>query len=224
MSNRSIKFAGHSFELHPSGAMFWNEKKTLVVGDLHFEKASSYHSTRQFLPPYDSVETLCLLTNVIKEFFPKRLIFLGDVFHDKRAWLRMLSSQREELKSLLSPFEIIWIEGNHDDGFVIPGYRSHADYRIDGLTFRHVTDLNSNNPEISGHFHPIAIVKHRGLSIRRACFVCAENRLLLPAFGALTGGLNVASAELTKFHGSKTQLYLLGKKSVYSIPFGFSED
>ena len=83
MSNRSTDFAGHGFDLHPSGALFWRDASLLIVGDLHLEKASSYHRSGQFLPPYDTAQTLARLAQVITELTPRRLLFLGDVFHDR---------------------------------------------------------------------------------------------------------------------------------------------
>ena len=89
MSKRLIEFAGQAMELHHSGALFWHQQRMLVVGDLHLEKASSYHRSGQFLPPYDTAETLRRLGVVISRFAPARLLLLGDVFHDGAAWQRM---------------------------------------------------------------------------------------------------------------------------------------
>ena len=114
MSNRTIDFAGHKMILHPSGSIFWPDQATLIVGDLHFEKASWYHNTGQFLPPYDSSETLKKLETVKSEFFPRRLILLGDVFHDNDAWHRMAQTDQEHLAKLLKGIETIYINGNHD--------------------------------------------------------------------------------------------------------------
>ena len=103
MSNRSTEFAGQSFELHPSGALFWRQASMLVLGDLHLEKATSYHRSGQFLPPYDTAQTLARLAAVIAETSPDRLLFLGDVFHDGAAWSRMAPDDRKTCLLYTSP-------------------------------------------------------------------------------------------------------------------------
>ena len=117
-------------DLHPSGALYWREQAALVVGDLHFEKASSYHRSGQFLPPYDTAETLRRLAEALTCFAPQRLILLGDVFHDGAAWERMAQADRDRLSRIVDAVETIWVEGNHDAHFVPPGQTSHAVYRL----------------------------------------------------------------------------------------------
>ena len=209
-------------DLHPSGALFWREQATLVVGDLHFEKASSYHRSGQFLPPYDTAETLRRLAEAVACFAPRRLILLGDVFHDGAAWDRMAQTDRDRLTVILDRVETIWVEGNHDAHFVPPGQTSHAVYRLGGITFRHIMEEAGDVPEISAHYHPAAVIRHRGARLRRACFVCTQHRLLVPAFGALAGGLDVGDAALALLHGPDTQLYLLGGKAVFTVPQGLA--
>ena len=209
-------------DLHPSGALYWREQAALVVGDLHFEKASSYHRSGQFLPPYDTAETLRRLAEALTCFAPQRLILLGDVFHDGAAWERMAQADRDRLSRIVDAVETIWVEGNHDAHFVPQGQTSHAVYRLGGITFRHIMEEAGDVPEISAHYHPAAVIRHRGARLRRACFVCTQHRLLLPAFGAFTGGLDVCDAALAAFHGRETQLYLLGSKAVFAAPQGLA--
>ena len=220
MSNRLIEFAGQAMDLHHSGALFWHQQDMLVVGDLHLEKASSYHQSGQFLPPYDTSETLGSLALALKLFTPARLMLLGDVFHDGEAWQRMAISDRNWLLSLLDGIDTVWVEGNHDEHFVPPGYIGQQSCKLDGITFRHAMDTAGQVPEISAHYHPVASIRHRGARVRRACFVCTPQRLLMPAFGALTGGLDVGHAVLAPLRGLDTQVYLLGKDAVYAAPAG----
>ena len=102
MSRKYTEFAGHGFDLHPSGALFWQDERLLIVGDLHLEKASSYHASGQFLPPYDTAQTLDRLAAVIDDFVPERLLFLGDVFHDGRAWQRMSEDNKARFGAILA--------------------------------------------------------------------------------------------------------------------------
>ena len=153
-----------------------------------------------------------------------RLILLGDVFHDNDAWHRMAQTDQEHLMKLLKGTETIYVNGNHDQKVTLPSQFNGLMYRLAGVTFRHIMDINEQGPEISAHFHPVAIVKYRGTRIRRACFVYKENRLLLPAFGALTGGLDVNDPALKTFQDLGTQLYLLGSEAIFNIPREFAEN
>ena len=60
----------------PDGSMYWIEEKSLIVGDLHLEKSTSYIGQGNFLPPYDTIDTLEKLLNITKELSPNRIIFL----------------------------------------------------------------------------------------------------------------------------------------------------
>ena len=220
MSNRLIEFAGQVMELHPSGALFWQQQDMLVVGDLHLEKASSYHRSGQFLPPYDTSETLRSLALAIRLFTPARLMLLGDVFHDGKAWQRMAKSDRDWLLTLLKGIDTFWVEGNHDQNFVPPGHIARESCELGGITFRHAMDTTGQVPEISAHYHPVAFIRYRGARVRRACFVCTPQRLMMPAFGALTGGLDVSNNVLSPLRGMDTQIYLLGKNAVFAAPAG----
>ena len=224
MSRKSTEFAGHGFDLHPSGALYWPDQRCLVVGDLHLEKASSYHASGQFLPPYDTAQTLDRLAAVIEDYHPARLLFLGDVFHDGRAWQRMSDDNKSRLADILASVESLWIEGNHDQSFVPPGHEASIEVEIGGIIFRHIMDAAETRPEISAHYHPAAVIHHRGARLRRPCFVRAESRMIIPAFGVLTGGLDCRDEALAALRGRGTQLYILGRDSVFVPPPGLAAD
>ena len=224
MSNRSTDFAGHGFDLHPSGALFWRDASLLIVGDLHLEKASSYHRSGQFLPPYDTAQTLARRAQVITELTPRRLLFLGDVFHDGAAWTRMAAQDRRALSDITDAHDTIWVEGNHDQSFVPPGHNSCPAHEEGGIVFRHIMDEADQRPEISAHYHPAGVVSHRGARLRRPCFVQASMRMVVPAFGVLTGGLDCRDAALAALHGKATRLFLLGADSVFAAPPGLAPD
>jgi len=224
MSRKSTEFAGHGFDLHPSGALFWTDQRLLVVGDLHLEKASSYHASGQFLPPYDTAQTLDRLAAVMDEFDPARLLLLGDVFHDGRAWQRMSTDNKARLEAILARVDSLWIEGNHDQSFVPPGHEARARADIGGVIFRHIMDEAETGPEISAHYHPAAVIRHRGARVRRPCFVRTKTRMIIPAFGVLTGGLDCRDPALAMLHGRDTQLYLLGREGVFVPPSGLAAD
>jgi DNA ligase-associated metallophosphoesterase len=164
----------------------------LVVSDLHFEKGSFYAARGSLLPPYDTGETLTRLEAVIHATKPKRLIALGDSFHDLLADGRLAAPDRARLHALSRHIATIWIEGNHDPEVPawLEGQRCH-NFAHDGLFFTHIP-TGARDGEVAGHLHPCARVKGRtGPSVRRRCFLSDGTRLIMPAFGAFTGGLNV---------------------------------
>lgn len=222
MSNRSTEFAGQLFELHPSGALFWPNTATLILGDLHLEKASSYHRSGQFLPPYDTSQTLTRLAAVCEELAPDRLILLGDVFHDGNAWQRMSAADKDQLFAILDGRDVVWIEGNHDQSFVPPGHTGQNAVLEQGIVMRHIMEADEPRPEISAHFHPSATIFLRGVRLRRPCFVKTTTRLLLPSFGVLTGGLDCRDAALSGLHGQSTQIFMLGDDQVFAPPPGLT--
>jgi len=224
MSRTSTEFAGHGFDLHPSGALYWAAQDLLVLGDLHLEKASSYHASGQFLPPYDTVQTLHRLAAVIDDYGPERLLLLGDVFHDGRAWQRMSAENKALLTEILGRVDSLWIEGNHDQSFVPPGHQASAAVEIEGIIFRHIMDEADTRPEISAHYHPAAVIHHRGARLRRPCFVRARDKMIIPSFGVLTGGLDCRDPALAILRGRETQLYLLGRDAVFVPPVGLAAD
>lgn len=186
---------GESLLAHASGALFHPTTGTLVVSDLHFEKGSFFASHGTMLPPYDTRETLRRLEALFVRFEPRTVLSLGDAFHDGAAEGRMADDDAGALARLTARAAFVFILGNHDPA---PPARfrgkSAADWRIGGLVFRHQPETFEPG-EIAGHFHPVARVRTSGRSVRRRCFVKAGDRLVLPAFGAYAGGLDVLDPE-----------------------------
>jgi hypothetical protein len=187
-----IAVAGEDTHLRPSGALWLEGRRTLVVADLHFEKGSAYAARGQLLPPYDTGETLRRLEAEIVATAPERLIFLGDSFHDGGALARISGRDTERLRAMARGRILTWIVGNHDaDGpGDLPG-ETAEEVRLGALVLRHEPRQGPQPGEVSGHLHPSARITALGRSVRRRCFVTDGERLILPAFGAYAGGLNV---------------------------------
>ena len=215
-SSRCTEFGGRVFEMHPSGALYWPSQFSLLVADLHFEKGSSYHKTGQFLPPYDTHQTLEKLEGVIKHFKPRRIFFLGDTFHDMSAWKRMPDVNKSRLLNAVENLEAVWIEGNHDWGGVPDKFKSLESIEVDGITLRHIMQRNYLAPEISAHFHPAGIIKFGGVRVRRPCFIKSAQKFVMPSFGVLTGGLDFSDDAFKAFHNHETQLFFLGERTVFT--------
>lgn len=174
-------------------ALFWPREGALLVADLHLEKASFFASHGQLLPPYDSRETLERLASAVRETEARRVYALGDNFHDGKGSLRLEPHAAGMLAALTRALDWVWITGNHDAGAEEIAGGALADEIVSGgLVLRHKAQVGETRPEFSGHFHPRLMLSARGRRIARPCAVMSEQRLILPAFGALTGGMDAA--------------------------------
>lgn len=213
--------ANCALTLDQSGAVFIEDAKLLVVSDMHLEKGTSWGRRSIFLPPYDTAVTLALLANVIDRYQPETLVFLGDSFHDVGGPYRLLEEDRRVLDRLTVRQDTRWITGNHDPELAegLSGI-SCEELAVGGLLFRHVPQTARGNVfEISGHLHPVASVSGRGRSVRRRCFAADHGRMILPAFGAYTGGLNIRDGAFKGLFDQKTfNAHVIGDKQIYSFP------
>ncbi len=201
-----------------SGALYWPDEATLIVADLHFEKGSFFAEKGQFLPPYDSRSTLARLADVCGRLRPARVIALGDSFHDERAEHRIADKDVDTIRHLTKAHEWLWIAGNHDpappDHF---GGSVVQEVAIGSLAFRHEPLDDGFDGEVAGHFHPCARVRVRGRSMRRRCFMTDGTRMILPAFGAYTGGLDVFDPALQPYFPAQFQVWMLGRGKTYAL-------
>jgi DNA ligase-associated metallophosphoesterase len=214
--------------MDPAGALYWPDEKLLVVADLHFEKGSSYAARRVFLPPYDTAATLMRLLELICLYDPKRIVALGDSFHDASASSRLIAQDRARIKALQTGRDWVWIAGNHDphapsglEGDVV------EDLAVGPIHFRHAPRETAGDGEIAGHLHPVARVgglRDTGLggTVRRRCFVSDGNRCILPAFGAYAGGLNLRDETFGfLFRTGSRFAHVLGQSRVYRVAHKF---
>ncbi len=219
-STAQLVMGSAHFTADPAGALYWRDEHLLIVADLHLEKGSAYAARKVFLPPYDTGVTLATLAALIARYAPRRVLALGDSFHDADAGERLLAKDRASLAALQSRREWIWIAGNHDPALPanLGGDRC-GDLAIGGIRFRHAADPSCTEPEIAGHLHPVARVAGNAGSVRRRCFVADERRCILPALGAYAGGLNLHDrAFLALFPNGERFAHVLGRDRVYRIP------
>ena len=194
-----FSFASHDFFADPQGALHWPAQDALLVADLHLEKASWFARLGQFLPPYDSQATLAALTDVVERTGVSRLYCLGDSFHDRFGCDRLPDAARAMLLALTARLDWVWIVGNHDAGFADHcGGRLEDEVVVDGLVLRHEADPADPRPELSGHYHPKLRLQIKGRRVARRCFVATGTKLILPAFGSLTGGLDAHHPEIIR--------------------------
>ena len=215
----AIEIAGETCLADPSGALWHAMTSSLIVSDLHLEKGSSFARRGMMLPPYDTVATLMHLRRVLDHYNPKRVIALGDSFHDREAAERLADTERAKIGEMQSGRDWIWISGNHDPA-PPQGLEGETaeEINIGALILRHEPRTGAAEGEVAGHLHPVARVVTKRGSLRRRCFVSDGTRCIMPAFGAYAGGLNLRDPAFAPlFHGRSPQAHVLGRDRIYSV-------
>ncbi|WP_420139050.1 ligase-associated DNA damage response endonuclease PdeM [Sphingomonas sp.] len=214
-----FSFCGVELAALSAGALYWPAREALLVADLHLEKASWYARGGQMLPPYDSIATLTELAKLKDATQAREIWCLGDSFHDKEGCERLPAEARARLIALTGTTRWTWITGNHDavladhcGGDVV------EDAEVDGLVLRHEADPREHRPELSGHFHPKLRLSLRGRNVARRCFVASGTKLILPAFGALTGGMDADDPVITKIVGRSAQALIAVENRLLRFP------
>ncbi|MFL7901152.1 ligase-associated DNA damage response endonuclease PdeM [Azospirillum argentinense] len=215
----TMTLRGAALAPDPSGALVWPAERTLVVADLHLEKGSAFAARGRMLPPYDTRATLGRLAELVERLAPERVICLGDSFHDRRAASRMEAGDVARLRDLTGRVaDWLWVTGNHDpeppEGF---GGRILDELALGPLTFRHEAVPGAVG-ELSGHLHPVAAVLVPGRRVRERCFAFDGGKLILPAFGAFTGGLNVLDPAVSGLLAARFEVHLLARGKVHRFP------
>ena len=202
----------------PSGALFYPDTGALVAADLHLEKGSAYAARGVMLPPYDTRATLARLADAIHRHRPTLVVCLGDSFHDGGAGERLSQEETDRICQLTGIAEWIWIAGNHDpappDNL---GGRIEHELTLGPLTLRHEPSADDGAGEIAGHLHPKAAVTVRGKRLVRRCFATDGMRLVMPAFGAYAGGLDVLDPAFRPLFAGPFEAHLLGREEVYAV-------
>lgn len=214
-----VRLHGAAVRLDPSGALHWPDEDLVVVADLHLEKGSAHAVRGAFLPPYDTRTTIGALEAVVRRLAPRRLIALGDSFHDRGAEGRLAPADQERLRVLTGALDWIWVGGNHDpEPPETLGGTACGAVAVGPLVFRHEPSVGAPAGEVAGHLHPCAKVGVRGRALRRRAFALDGSRCVLPAFGAYTGGLNVLDpAYRGLFERARLIAWMIGEARVYPV-------
>lgn len=215
----AIVVCGASLIADPTGALYWPDEGLLAVADLHLEKGSAFAARGVLLPPYDTAATLARLGRLIARYAPRLVIALGDSFHDGGGAARMVEPDRAALGILQRGRDWLWIAGNHDpDPAAGVGGQFAAMLALGPLTFRHEPSAEVPSGDIAGHLHPQARVARRGRAVSRRCFAANARRLIMPAFGAYTGGLNVRDRAIATLFGRLDfTAHMLGDSRLYAV-------
>ena len=221
MNLAPVHLAGERLLLDPQGALFWPARALLAVADLHLEKGSAAAARGSLLPPWDTGLTLDRLAALLRRYTPRTVVALGDSFHDAGASQRLQPHDHARLQAMTGVAAFVWVRGNHDpappDGV---GGSAVAEWRDARLSFRHQASAEPAAAEICGHHHPKAQVPARGTVVSRPCFVFDGRRLMMPAFGAYTGGLDVRDPAINRLFPTGGRVFLLGKDRLFSFEIG----
>jgi hypothetical protein len=215
-----IAVAGTTLVADPAGALYWPDERLIAVTDLHLEKGSAFATRGVLLPPYDTTATLARLARLIELYSPALVVALGDSFHDGGGPARMPEVSRTALTVLQRGRDWLWLAGNHDpDPPHGVGGRVAAELAIGPLTFCHEPSPYPVDGEVAGHLHPSARVAQRGRGVARRCFAADAKRMVMPAFGAYAGGLNIRDRAFVALFGALSfTAHLLGAGRLYAIP------
>jgi DNA ligase-associated metallophosphoesterase len=212
-----LRFAGHAFEPLLSGALLWRAESMLLVADLHLEKFSSFARRGQMLPPYDTGLTLQRLERDLARTGATRVVALGDSFHRDEGTTTLLEADRRRLLALCGRAHWTWLSGNHDPAPHALGGVCRARLEHRGLTLVHEPRRGTPGM-IAGHLHPAAAVHANGTATRRPCFVHDGNLLLLPAYGAGTGSMNILGPAFAGlFDLPALEVTMLGRARLYPV-------
>ena len=213
-----LALAGSTATLRRSGALWLEAAGALVAADLHLEKGSSYAARGQMLPPYDTRETLNRLEAEVAALRPRTVVLLGDTFHDRASEDRLAADDAARLRALAAGRTLVWVVGNHDaDGpRRLPG-ETAVELVLRGLSLRHEPREGPSPGEAAGHLHPAAKVRAPRGVVRRRCFITDGERIVLPAFGAYAGGLNVRDAAFAGLFARPPLAGALGGVRVHAV-------
>lgn len=219
---KQITFGGHDFILDVAGTLYWPSLKTLIFSDLHLEKGSYFAERHQLIPFYDTSDTLHRIEKLIQHYQPQRVICLGDNMHDGKAISRMRAADMNLLNSISQQFpEWIWIIGNHDKGHstdsVLASIKFAEILTLENITFTH-DFLPETSLQIAGHYHPKFSLMISANHISGKCFVVSADKIIMPAFGSFTGGMNVENIVFPKILGTdRFKCYLINDRNIWRV-------
>ncbi len=218
MTAAPIHLAGERLMLDPAGALYWPAQRLLVVSDLHLEKGSSFARRGMLLPPWDTKATIDRLVLLLRHWRPSVVVALGNSFHDTGGAARMPPGEAARLRAIAAAMRFVWVQGNHDphppEDF---GGEWFETYVAGPLMFRHQAAPGTSAGEVCGHHHPKAAVPARGGQVCRPCFVADARRIMMPAFGTYTGGLDVTDPAIARLFPRGGRVFLLGRERLFSF-------
>ncbi|MBF4466576.1 ligase-associated DNA damage response endonuclease PdeM [Flavobacterium sp. LC2016-12] len=206
-----ILINNQNFILHQSGAVFWEEKKMLLISDVHLGKVTHFRKHGIGIPKQAIFENFNRLKTVLELFDAETIIFLGDLFHSK------INTEWDFFAEWIKEYsqKIILVEGNHDiiskSNYEELNIEIYNELIIDDFLLTHHPTEKESFFNFCGHIHPA--IQLRGLGrqfLNLPCFFRKSNQLIFPAFGEFTGTSYMTPTENDK-------AYAITKEGVIEI-------
>lgn len=195
----AIELAGESVLLLPEKALYWPGQGTLVVADIHFGKAAAFRSLGVPVPRGTTTQNLDALDRLLAEYPATRIVFLGDFLHSRAAHAKATLGAMLAWRARHPGLSLVLVRGNHDlhagDPAAVLGIQMVDEpFEAGPFAFCHHPDIAADGYVLAGHVHPVFRISTRLESVRLPCFVAGRSRMILPSFGAFTGGYVIEPA------------------------------
>lgn len=209
-----IEIYQQEMELLPQKGVWWPQRRTLLVSDLHLGKITHFRKEGIAVPASARLRNFIMLDQLVQTYLPERMIILGDLFHNiyNAEWEQFIH-WREQYVHL----HIEAIAGNHD---ILPRElydQSAICYRRElyegNFHFTHdpATQQNEDFFTFCGHIHPVFCLRSPSRqSLRLPCYVITARQMILPSFGVFTGGY-----EMDKSRGR--EIYVIAEDKVFKV-------
>jgi DNA ligase-associated metallophosphoesterase len=193
MSGVMVEVAGESLLLLPEKAIYWPREGMLIVADIHFGKAAAFRALGVPVPRGTTSENLASLDALVAAYGARQVVFLGDFLHARAAHASSTQLAMLAWRQRHPDLALMLVRGNHDlhagDPAAALGMtlvdEPHA---IGPFAFCHHPGVDAPGYGLAGHVHPVYVLATRFDALRLPCFVVGEQGLILPSFGAFTGG------------------------------------
>lgn len=193
MSEMQVVIAGEAVLLLAEKALFWPREKMLVIADIHFGKAASFRALGVPVPRGTTTQNLEALDALVARHGVRHILFLGDFLHARAAHASATQAAMHAWRQRNSTLALTLVRGNHDRHAGDPAARLgitlvDEPYTLGPFSFCHHPDLDTPGYALAGHIHPAYLLATRFDALRLPCFVVGPRRMVLPSFGAFTGG------------------------------------
>ncbi len=185
--------------LLPEKALLWPREKMLIIADIHFGKAASFRAAGVPVPRGTTSENLAALDVLIEAHDVAHIMFLGDFLHARAAHASATVAAMLAWRARHPRLALTLVRGNHDRHAGDPAASLQIalvdePHTIGPFAFCHHPDLDTAGYALAGHIHPTFRLATRFDSLRLPCFVVGGGRMILPSFGAFTGGFQMTRA------------------------------
>jgi DNA ligase-associated metallophosphoesterase len=193
LSAREIALAGERVLLLPEKALYWPARKILVIADIHFGKAAAFRAQGVPVPRGTTTENLDALDALMAQHATDEIVFLGDFLHARASHASATLAAMLAWRRRNSSVRLTLVRGNHDLHAGDPAAALEIGmvdepHTVGAFSFCHHPDIAGDGYVLAGHVHPVFVLVSRREALRLPCFLAGPARMILPSFGAFTGG------------------------------------